>query len=143
MFISVLWIYRIGSWNVGKTIILDNHYFKFSNRSTCFVFQVNECLCKNVFPNSNFEGVVSMYVFGKWFWHYRELKCECWTSRHILCEKILINFICGEVWILVEKWKIHDAYIFPRSLLQTWRLETIPLCLKTGTCKNTSKFTLF
>jgi len=28
------------------------------------------------FPNSSFEGNVSTYVFGKSFWHYRELKIE-------------------------------------------------------------------
>ena len=48
------------------------------------------------FPNSNFEGNVSAYVFGKSFCHYRELKSECWTSRHILCEKKLNNFVCVE-----------------------------------------------
>jgi len=26
------------------------------------------------FPNSNFERNFSSYVFGKSFWHYRELK---------------------------------------------------------------------
>jgi len=26
------------------------------------------------FPNSKFEGNFSTYVFGKSFWHYRELK---------------------------------------------------------------------
>jgi len=25
------------------------------------------------FPNSNFEGNFSTYVFGKSFWHYRDL----------------------------------------------------------------------
>jgi len=32
------------------------------------------------FPNSNFEGNVITYVFGKSFWHYRERKNEFWTS---------------------------------------------------------------
>jgi len=26
------------------------------------------------FLNSDFEGNFSTYVFGKWFWYYRELK---------------------------------------------------------------------
>ena len=42
------------------------------------------------FPNSNFEGNFSTYVFGKTFLHYRDLKSECWTSGHILCKKYLI-----------------------------------------------------
>jgi len=41
------------------------------------------------FPNSNFEGNFSTYVFGKSFCHYGELKIDCWASRYILCEKIL------------------------------------------------------
>jgi len=41
------------------------------------------------FPNSKFEGNFSTSVFGKLFCHYRERKSECWTSRHLLCEKIL------------------------------------------------------
>jgi len=35
------------------------------------------------FPKSNFEGNFSTYVFGKSFSHYRELKVDCWRSRHI------------------------------------------------------------
>jgi len=27
---------------------------------------------------------------------------DCWTSRHILCKKILNTFVCVEVGILVE-----------------------------------------
>ena len=49
------------------------------------------------FPNSNFEGNFSTYVFAKSFGHYRELKSECWTSRHILSKKIF-NF--SYVWRL-------------------------------------------
>jgi len=41
------------------------------------------------FQNSNFDGNFRTYVFGKSFWHYRDKKSECWTSRHILCKKIL------------------------------------------------------
>ena len=33
--------------------------------------------------NSKFEGTFSIYAFGKSFWHYRELKNEYWTSRHL------------------------------------------------------------
>ena len=43
------------------------------------------------FPNSNSEGNLSTYVFGKSFRHYRVLKIDRWTSRHILCE---INIKC-------------------------------------------------
>ena len=46
-------------------------------------------------------------------------------------KKILNSFECVEVRILVEKWNIHEAHIFPRPLLQTCRLETTSLCLNT------------
>ena len=67
----------------------------------------------------------------KSFWHYRDLKSECWTSRHILFKKIL-NF--SYVWLLeffVKKWNMYEAHIIPRPLQQTCRLETAPLCLNT------------
>jgi hypothetical protein len=48
------------------------------------------------FPNSNFEGNFSTYVFGKSFSHYRELKVDCWTSIHVICEKNIKLFrLCG------------------------------------------------
>ena len=55
------------------------------------------------FPNNNFEGNFSTFVFGKSFRYYRNLKIECWKSRHKLCEKILNAFVCVEFRILVEK----------------------------------------
>ena len=78
-----------------------------------------------------FKGNFSTYEFGKSFWHYRDLKCECRTSRHIICKKIL-NF--SYVWRLeffVKKWNMYEAHIFPRPLQQTCGLETTPLCLNT------------
>ena len=50
------------------------------------------------FPNSNFEGIYSIYVFGKSFWNYRDLKIYCWASRHILGKKYIKYFrMCGGV----------------------------------------------
>jgi len=83
------------------------------------------------FPNSNFEGNFSIYVFGNSFWHNRELNIECWTSRQILLEKnIKIFRMCG-VRNLVEEWNVYEGHIFPIPLLQTCRLETTSLCLNT------------
>ena len=70
------------------------------------------------FPNSNFERNFSTYVFGKTFWHYRELNIECWTWRHILGEKIFKKFrLCGSEnsctklkWI----WRSH----IPRAITE-------------------------
>jgi len=83
------------------------------------------------FRNSNFEGNLSTYVFGKSFWHYRDLKSECWSSRHILSKKILNFFICVEVWILCKKVKDVWSPYFPEAITKTCRLETTPLCLNT------------
>ena len=68
------------------------------------------------FPNSNFEGNFSTHVFGKLFWHYQELKSECWTSRHILWKKILNFFICEEVGILCKKVKYVWNSHFPEAI---------------------------
>ena len=83
------------------------------------------------FRNSNFEENVSTYVFGKSFWHYRDLKSESWTSRHILCKKILNFFICVEVRILCKKVKYVCSSLFPKAITKTCRLETTPLFLNT------------
>ena len=89
-FISVPWIYSCNElkWrqnNYFSTIIISNSQIELLvsySRSTNINVNMS-------FPNSKFEGNFSTYVFGKSFWHYRELKSECWTSRHLLCEKIL------------------------------------------------------
>ena len=66
---------RVTSWNNGKTnynisIIISNSQIEILlsySRST----NVNVNMS---FPNIKFEGYISTYVFGKSFWHYRELK---------------------------------------------------------------------
>ena len=83
------------------------------------------------FPNSIFEVSISTYEFGKSFWHYRDLKIDCWSSRHIICEKILNTFLSVEVRILVEKLNIYEGHILSRPLLQICRLEKNSLCLNT------------
>ena len=45
------------------------------------------------FQNCNFEGNFCTYVFGKSFWHYWELKMDCWSLRHILSKKN-IKYLC-------------------------------------------------
>jgi len=70
-------------------------------------------------------------VQAKSFWHYRELKIDCWTSRQILCEKNIKFFFVWKNRILVEMWNVNDGHIFPRSLLHTCRLETNSLCINT------------
>ena len=113
---------RIARWNEGKTIIFVRSSFKFPNRNTGFIFKVNVCHVNMSFHSGNFEGNFSTYVFGKSFWHFRELKIDCWTSRNILCEKILnSSCVCVEVRILVEKRNVYEGHIFPRPLLQTCR----------------------
>ena len=105
---------RVTSWKVGKSIILERSSSQIQNRNPGFIFKVNECQCNMSFPNSNFEGNFSTYVFGKSFWYYRDMKSECWTSRHILCKKILNFFICVEVRILCKKSEICMKLTFSR-----------------------------
>ena len=70
-------------------------------------------------------------MFGKSFWHYRNLNSECWTSGHILCKKILKFLYVWKLEFFVKKCNMYEAHIFPRPLQQTRRLETSPLCLNT------------
>ena len=88
------------------------------------------------FPNRNFEGNYSTYVFGKSFCHYREQNIDCWTSRNILCEKKLNPFLCVEVWFVVETWNVYEGYNVSRPLLKTCRMETTSLRLKTRLLEN-------
>ena len=122
---------RVTSWNEGKNIILVRSSFKFPIEILVSVSRSTNVNAIMPIPNSNFEGNFRTYVFGKSFWHYRDLKSECWTSRHVLCKKILnISY----VWWLefrVKKWHKYEAHIFPKPLQQTCRLETTSLCLNT------------
>ena len=122
----------------------QKYYFRtfiFSNSQIEFLDSFSKSTNVNVylsFPNSNFEGNFITYVFGKSFWHYRELKSECWTSRHIVCQKILNFSYVWSIEFFVKKWNMYEAHIFPRPLKQTCSLETTPFCLNTrlGVKKN-------
>ena len=111
---------RVTSWKEAK----KNWTFIFSNSLVEILVSFSRSTNVNVdvsFPNSNFEGNFSTYVFRNSFWHYRDLKSECWASRHILGKKIL-NF--SYVWRLeffVKKWNMYEAHVFPRPLQQTCR----------------------
>jgi len=66
-------------------------------------------------PKCNFEGnLVIMCLATVCFWQFRDLKCDCWTSWRLLCE--FNYFVCVEIRILVQKWYMYEAHIFPRSL---------------------------
>ena len=69
------------------------------------------------FPNINFEGIFSTYVLGNSFCYFRELKIDYWSSRHMVCEKILNTFLCVVVRILVEILYIYEDHIFPKPIL--------------------------
>ena len=129
----------------AKKIFQYVHHFKFQiEKMVSFSKSTNVNANMSFFINSDFERNFSTYVFGKSFWHYRELKSECWISRHILCKKNFKIFSC--VWRIefrVKKWNMYEAHIYPQPLQQTFRLETTSLCLNTRLCKQTiSKFTL-
>ena len=88
------------------------------------------------FPNSNFEGNFSIYVFGKSFWHYRDFKSECCTSQHILCKKILNFFICLEDRILCKKVKYVWSSQFPQAITTNMQIGNDTFVFKYPvTCK--------
>jgi hypothetical protein len=86
----------------AKQLFYSDHHFEFPIETLVSYSRSNNVNVNMSFTNSNFEGNFSIYVFGKSFLHYQELKIDCLTSRHILCKKILNSFVCVEVRILVE-----------------------------------------
>ena len=64
---------RVTRWKEGKSIILERSFLKFPNRNPDFISRSTNVNVSMSFPNSNFEGNFSTYVFGKSFWHYRDL----------------------------------------------------------------------
>jgi hypothetical protein len=123
---------RVASWNEGKTIILVRSSFQIQKIESLVSYSKSTNINVNMsFPNSNFEGYLSTYVFVKSFWHYQDPKIECWTSSLKLCEKKLNTFVNVDVRILVEKLNVYEGHIFPTPLLQTCRFETTSLCLNT------------
>jgi len=116
---------------------MQKYYFRtfiFSNSQIEILFSFSRSTNVNVnmsLPYSNFEGKFSTYVFGKSFWYYRDLKTECWTSRHILCKKIINFSYVLRLEFFVKKWNMYEAHNFPRPLQQTCSLDSTPLCLNT------------
>ena len=128
-FICVLWILSCNDVKWRQNYHLSTFIISKSQIGTLVSYSNSTNVNVNMsFPNSNFEGSFRTNVFGKSFCHYRELKINCWSSRHILCEKILITFLGVEIRILVENLNVYEAHIFPRPLLQTFRLEKTSLC---------------
>ena len=82
--------FRVTNWNDGKTFISVRSSFQIHKIEILVSYSRSTNVNVNMnFPNCKFEGTFSTYVFGNSFWHYRELKSDCWTSRHLLGEKIL------------------------------------------------------
>ena len=96
------------------------------------------------FTNSNFEGNFNTYVFGKSFWHNRDLKSECWTTQHILFKKILNYFICVEFRILCKKVKYVWSSHFHEAITTNMQIGNDSFVfVYPDTCKqNISKLTL-
>ena len=81
------------------------------------------------------ETLVLM-CFCKSFWHYRDLKSECWTSRHILYKKILNFFIWVEVRILCKKVKYVWRSHFPKTITTNMQIGNDCIVFKYPvTCK--------
>ena len=128
---------RVTSWKE-----LQKYYFRtfiFSNSQIELLVSFSRSTNVNVnmsFRNRNFEGNFSTYVFGKSFWHYRDLKSECWTSRHILCKKILKFFVCVEVRILCKNVKYVWSSHFPEAITTNMQIGNDSFVFKYPvTCK--------
>ena len=127
---------------------MQKYYFRtfiFSNSQIELLVSFSRSTNVNVnmsLPNSNCEGNFSTYVFGKSFWHYRDQKSECWTSRHILCKKILNFFKCVEVRILCKKVKFVWSSHFHEAITTNMQIGNDSFAFKYPvTCKQKiSKF---
>ena len=96
-FISVRWIYSCNELNRWQNYYISSIIISNSQIEILFSYSRSTHVNVNIrFPNSNVRGNLSTFVFGKSFWYYREPKIDCWTSRHILCEKNIKFFrTCG------------------------------------------------
>ena len=125
-------MFCVASRNKSKSIIKVRLIFQISQLQKLVSYSKSTNVnVKMSLQNRNFEWNIRTYVFGKSFWYYRELNIDCWTWRHILCEKNIKFFLCVEVRIVVQKWNIYEAHIFPRPLIQKCRLVTNSFCLNT------------
>ena len=121
----------VASRNKSKSTINVRSSFEISPQEILVSYSSSTYVNENMsFPNSNFEGNFISYVFGKEFLHYRELKIDCWASRHIMEKNIKYFRKCG-CRILVENWNIYEAHNFPRPFLETCSFETTSLFLNT------------
>jgi len=126
---------RRQNYHISTMIISNSQIETLVSYSRSTIVNVNMS-----FPNSNFEGNFSTYVFGKSFWHYSELKIHCWHRGVYYAKKILNSFVYVEVRILGENWNVYEGHIFPRPLLQTCKFETSSLCLNTRLIVNKHNF---
>ena len=107
---------RVTSWKEGKNIILERSSTLIPKWKYCFHFQVQRmsmwtCLYLILILK---ETLVLMSLAS----HFDiiETKWECRTSRHILCKKILIFFICVEVRILCKNVKYVWSSHIPEAI---------------------------
>jgi len=63
------------------------------------------------FPNSNFEGNISTFVFGKYFDIIDHWKLSVWHRDIYYAKKILNYFVCVEVRIFVENLNVYEGHI--------------------------------
>ena len=139
MFINILVSFLFCEFNRVTSWKEEKYYFRtfiFSNSQIEIQVSFSRSTNDNVnmsFPNSNFEG---SYVLCNSFWHYRDLKSECWISRHILCKKKKI-FIWVEVRILSKKVKYVWSPHFPEAITTNMQHGNDPFVFEYSvTCKN-------
>ena len=115
---------------------MQKYYFRtfiFSNSQIEILVLFSRSTNVNVnmsFPNSNFEGNSSTYVFGKSFHIIENWKVKV-GHRDIYNAKTIKFFHVWRLQFLVKKWNLYGAHIFPKPLQQKFGLETNSLCLNT------------
>jgi len=93
-----------------------DHNFKFDNWNYWIHIQRNRMSNVNMSVlNIIFEGNFRTNVFATvCFWHFRQLKRVCWTSRQLFFEKVLNFFVCVEVLHLYKS-EIYMKLTFSRG----------------------------
>ena len=135
---------RAASWKEGKTIIWIRS-FQFQNWKTLDSYSRSTNVNINMyFPDNKFWRKHYYLCIWEDFWHYQELKNDCWTSRHIFCEKNIILFrMCGGLYSCRKVKYIWISH-FPEVITTNMQIGNEFFVFKyTVRLKKISKFTIF
>ena len=119
-------------WNKGKTTFLVRLSFQIYKHqilvsySTLAYVNVNMCVLIVILKLTLVLMCLASHFDTMEGWKVIVEQCEIYYAK-----KILNYFLSVEVWNRVEKWNICESHIIPRSLVQTFSLDTTSLCFNT------------